>query len=41
LNNKYKEIGESIKIPQSKKVDSFNLSVAVGISLYKTWENIN
>jgi RNA methyltransferase, TrmH family len=38
LNQKYKEIGESIKIPQSIRVDSFNLSVAVGISLYATRE---
>lgn len=34
LDQEYKKIGESIKIPQSTKVDSFNLPVAVGISLY-------
>jgi TrmH family RNA methyltransferase len=39
LDKKYKELGESIKIPQSNKVDSFNLSIAVGIALNKTWEN--
>jgi len=40
LSNKYKEIGESVKIPQSSRVDSFNLSVAVGISLYNTWKKL-
>jgi len=38
LDKKYKELGESIKIPQSNKVDSFNLSIAVGIALNKAWE---
>lgn len=41
LDQKYKELGESIKIPQSTKVDSFNLSIAVGIALNKTWEKTN
>jgi len=41
LDKKYKELGESIKIPQSNKVDSFNLSTAVGIALNKTWEKSN
>ncbi len=40
LDQKYKELGESIKIPQSSKVDSFNLSVAVGIVLYETRKKI-
>ncbi|KKS22074.1 MAG: hypothetical protein UU80_C0014G0029, partial [candidate division WWE3 bacterium GW2011_GWA1_41_8] len=35
------KIGESVKIPQSEGVDSLNLSVAVGISLYKKRENLN
>jgi RNA methyltransferase, TrmH family len=38
LDKKYKDLGESIKIPQSNKVDSFNLSIAVGIAIFKAWE---
>jgi TrmH family RNA methyltransferase len=34
LSKIYREIGESIYIPQSSAVDSLNLSVAVGIALY-------
>lgn len=36
LTAKYLGMGTSVKIPQSAKVDSLNLSVAVGIALYKT-----
>ncbi|OGC68829.1 hypothetical protein A2415_02695 [candidate division WWE3 bacterium RIFOXYC1_FULL_39_7] len=39
LTKDYKELGESVRIPQSSKVDSFNLSIAVGISLYEAWRN--
>ena len=41
LTKEYKKLGDNVKIPQSKKVDSFNLSVAVGISLYKAFTNKN
>lgn len=35
LDPKFKKIGDSIKIPQSGKVDSLNLSAAVAVSLYE------
>ena len=35
LDQKFKKIGDSIKIPQSGKVDSLNLSAAVAVSLYE------
>ncbi|MFH1697896.1 MAG: TrmH family RNA methyltransferase, partial [Candidatus Omnitrophota bacterium] len=35
LSQEFKKIGTSVKIPQSTKVDSLNLSIAVGISLCK------
>ena len=34
LAQNYKKVGTSVRIPQGKEVDSFNLSVAVGIALY-------
>ncbi|MBU2591938.1 MAG: TrmH family RNA methyltransferase [Patescibacteria group bacterium] len=34
LGEEFLKVGESIKIPQSREVDSLNLSVAVGIVLY-------
>ncbi len=34
LDQKYINLGESIKIPQSSEIDSFNLAVSVGIVLY-------
>ncbi len=35
LDDSYANIGTSVVIPQSTKIDSLNLSVAVGIALYK------
>lgn len=35
LSNDYKGVGKSVKIEQSDDVDSLNLSIAVGISLYQ------
>jgi TrmH family RNA methyltransferase len=35
LDSRYKKFGKSVKIPQSDKVDSLNLSIAVGVSLYE------
>lgn len=34
LGEEFKKMGESVNIPQSKEVDSVNLSVAVGIAVY-------
>ena len=34
LNERFKLVGQSVKIPLSKCVDSFNLAVAVGIGAY-------
>ena len=36
LPNKYKQYGQSIRISHSKEIDSLNLSIAVGIALYKS-----
>ncbi len=38
LSSDYLKIGTSVKIAQSKKIDSLNLSVAVGIVLQKTFD---
>lgn len=35
LENNFKNYGKSVKIEQTSNVDSLNLSIAVGISLYK------
>lgn len=35
LEPKYKGIGQSVVIPHSDEIDSLNLSIAVGISLYE------
>ena len=35
LPNEYLEIGTSVNIPQSSNIDSLNLAVAVGITLYQ------
>jgi TrmH family RNA methyltransferase len=35
LDSRYKKFGKSVRIPQSDKVDSLNLSIAVGVSLYE------
>jgi TrmH family RNA methyltransferase len=40
LGEKFYEIGESVTIPQKSDVDSLNLSVAVGIVLYKAFRNL-
>ena len=37
LGEEYRAIGTSVTIPQSKRVDSLNLSLAAGISLYKAY----
>ena len=34
LDEAYKDISESVRIPQSGDVDSLNLSIAVGVALY-------
>jgi len=34
LNEAYRKLGTSVTIPQSKAIDSLNLSVAIGIALY-------
>ncbi len=36
LDDDYRDIGTSVKIPQSDQIDSFNLSIAVAIGLYST-----
>jgi TrmH family RNA methyltransferase len=38
LPDEYLELGTSVSIPHSKSIDSLNLSVAVGIGLYKVSE---
>ncbi len=38
LSDDFREIGTSVSIPQSAAIDSLNLSVAVGIALYKTMQ---
>lgn len=39
LPESFRTIGESISIPQSDKIDSFNLSVAVAFALYEATRN--
>ncbi len=39
LDEEYLEIGESVYIPHSKDIDSLNLSVATGISLWEARKN--
>jgi TrmH family RNA methyltransferase len=39
LGQEFKKFGESVKIPQSDKVDSLNLAVAVGVSLYEAMKS--
>jgi TrmH family RNA methyltransferase len=34
LNSTYKGIGQTVKIPQSDKIDSLNLSISVGVGLF-------
>lgn len=41
LDKKYHRLGTSVNIPQGNKIDSLNLSVAVGIALYQTSTNPN
>lgn len=36
LPKAYREVGESVTIPQSEWIESLNLAVAVGIALYET-----
>ena len=35
LDEKYLELGESVYIPHSKDIDSLNLSIAAGISMWE------
>ncbi|OGK13393.1 hypothetical protein A3A93_01855 [Candidatus Roizmanbacteria bacterium RIFCSPLOWO2_01_FULL_38_12] len=37
LNRDFLKIGKPVKIPQTTKIDSLNLSVAVGIALYESY----
>jgi TrmH family RNA methyltransferase len=37
LGNEYHQYGTSLRIPQSREVDSLNLALAVGITLYQGW----
>ena len=37
LGQEYHQYGTSLRIPQSKEVDSLNLALAVGITLYQGW----
>lgn len=41
FDHKIKEYGTAVRIPQDSKVDSLNLSVAVGIVLFKTLNTSN
>ncbi len=36
----YRKLGTSVTIPQTKAIDSLNLSVAIGIALYGTARGI-
>ena len=38
LSHEYLKIGTPVKIPQSDKIDSLNLSIAVGIVLYENFK---
>ena len=40
LSDEYLKLGTSVNIPHSKSIDSLNLSVAVGISLYEVSKDI-
>jgi TrmH family RNA methyltransferase len=35
LGSEYQEVGTSVSIPQNKAIDSLNLAVAVGVTLYQ------
>jgi TrmH family RNA methyltransferase len=37
LGSEYHQYGTSLRIPQAKDVDSLNLAMAVGITLYQGW----
>jgi len=37
----YRNLGTSVTIPQSKAIDSLNLSVAIGIALYGASHNVS
>ena len=37
LSSEYHQYGTSLRIPQAKDVDSLNLAIAVGITLYQGW----
>jgi TrmH family RNA methyltransferase len=37
LGEEYQQFGTSLRIPQANEVDSLNLALAVGITLYQGW----
>jgi TrmH family RNA methyltransferase len=37
LGSEYHQYGTSLRIPQAQDVDSLNLAMAVGITLYQGW----
>ncbi|MBA3868998.1 MAG: TrmH family RNA methyltransferase, partial [Anaerolineae bacterium] len=41
LDESYRKLGTSVTIPQTKAIDSLNLSVAIGIALYGTIQTIS
>ena len=41
LGEEYQQYGTTVKIPQADKVDSLNLALSVGITLYQSWVNSN
>lgn len=40
LSSEFRSIGTTVAIPQTKLIDSFNLSIAVGISLYEASKSL-
>jgi TrmH family RNA methyltransferase len=39
LDNEFLDYGTSIRIPQEQQVDSLNLALAVGVTMYQSWIN--
>jgi len=39
LDRSYHNIGTSVRIPHSKAIDSLNLALAVGVTLYQVWKS--
>lgn len=40
LSSEYRQIGTTVAIPQTKLIDSLNLSIAVGVSLYEASKSL-